>query len=331
MGGNETQDLPVINLSDKNMKPGTELWNSTRNSVREAMEHHGWFVAEYNSFPAELHKSVLEASKELLDLPPEVKVKNENHKAGHGYITMSSDDQPVHEGLGIDQANDIQQCRRFSSLMWPDHHNNDRFCETVNAYAKMQAELEQLVIRMLFESYNLERYTEKHIRGSRYLLRLLKYRRLPNGEPNRKFISHTDKSFISILHQNHITGLMLKSEKEDVWYPFTPSPTKFAVMAGDAIMAWSNDRIKSCYHKVEMESVEMRYSFGFFSFQENMISTPEEMVDKDHPLAYKPFHHDGLLAFYETVEVHLKAHRTMTKAYCGIQQAHEPNHNHTQT
>ena len=80
-----------------------------------------------------------------------------------------------------------------------------------------------------------------------------------------------------------------------------------------------------------MESVEMRYSFGFFSFQENMISTPEEMVDKDHPLAYKPFHHDGLLAFYETVEVHLKAHRTMTKAYCGIQQAHEPNHNHTQT
>lgn len=127
MGGNETQDLPVINLSDKNMKPGTELWNSTRNSVREAMEHHGWFVAEYNSFPAELHKSVLEASKELLDLPPEVKVKNENHKAGHGYITMSSDDQPVHEGLGIDQANDIQQCRRFSSLMWPDHHNNDRF------------------------------------------------------------------------------------------------------------------------------------------------------------------------------------------------------------
>lgn len=100
----------------------------------------------------------------------------------------------------------------------------------------MQAELEQLVIRMLFESYNLERYTEKHIRGSRYLLRLLKYRRLPNGEPNRKFISHTDKSFISILHQNHITGLMLKSEKEDVWYPFIPSPTKFAVIAGDAIM-----------------------------------------------------------------------------------------------
>lgn len=100
----------------------------------------------------------------------------------------------------------------------------------------MQAELEQLVIRMLFESYNVERDVEKHIGGTRYLLRLLKYSRLPNGEPNRKFISHTDKSFISILHQNHITGLMLKSEKEDVWYPFTPSPTRFAVIAGDAIM-----------------------------------------------------------------------------------------------
>ncbi|ESQ35248.1 hypothetical protein EUTSA_v10008198mg [Eutrema salsugineum] len=319
MGGNETRELPIINLSDKNLKQDTELWNSTRDSVREAMEHHGWFVAEYNRFPTQLHQSILEAAKELLDLPPEIKIKNENRKAGHGYITMNSDGQPVHEGLGIDQVNDIQQCRRFSRLMWPNNdHDNDRFCETIHAYAKMQAELEQLVIRMLFESYNLERYADKHMKGSRYLLRLLKYKSLPNGEPNRMFMCHTDKSFISILHQNHINGLMLKSDKEDVWYPFTPSPTRFAVIAGDAIMAWSNDRIKGCYHKVEMESVETRYSFGFFSFQQGMISTPDEMVDKNHPLAYKPFHHDGLLDFYETLEVHLKAHRTMTKAYCGI-------------
>lgn len=100
----------------------------------------------------------------------------------------------------------------------------------------MQEELEQMVIRMLFGSYNLDKYAEKHVGETRYLLRLLKYRRLPNGEPNRKFISHTDKSFISILHQNHINGLVLKSEKDDVWYPFTPSPTRFAVIAGDAIM-----------------------------------------------------------------------------------------------
>lgn len=127
MGTHETRERPVINLSDKNLKTDTELWNSTRVSVREAMEHHGWFVAEYNNFPTELHQSILEVAKELLDLPLEVKLKNENHKAGHGYITMISDDQPVHEGLGIDQVNDIQQCRRFSSLMWPDHHDNDRF------------------------------------------------------------------------------------------------------------------------------------------------------------------------------------------------------------
>ncbi|XP_010459096.1 PREDICTED: probable 2-oxoglutarate-dependent dioxygenase AOP1 isoform X2 [Camelina sativa] len=316
MSGNETPELPIINLSDKNLKPDTELWNSTRDRVREAMEHHGWFVAEYNNFPVELHQSILGAAKELLDLPPDIKIKKDNHKAGHGYITMMSDAQLVHEGLGVDQVNDVQQCRRFSRLMWPDHHDNDRFCEIVHAYAKMQADLEQLVIRMLFESFNLEKYVDKHIEGTRYLLRLLKYRRLPNGEPNRKFISHTDKTFISILHQNHITGLMLKSEKEDVWYPFIPSPTRFAVIAGDAIMAWSNDRIKACYHKVEMESVETRYSLGFFSFQEGIISTPEEMVDKDHPLAYKPFRHDGLLEYYETLE----AHRTMTKAYCGIPQ-----------
>lgn len=145
------------------------------------------------------------------------------------------------------------------------------YSETVHAYATMQAELEQLVIRMLFESYNVEKHADKYIGGTRYLLRLMKYKRLPNGEPNKKFISHTDKSFISILHQNHITGLMLKSEKEDVWYPFTPSPTRFVVIAGDAIMVSLNlsigpsfhiiINVKSCVY-IKSSGVEQRQNQG---------------------------------------------------------------------
>ncbi|XP_010531791.1 PREDICTED: probable 2-oxoglutarate-dependent dioxygenase AOP1.2, partial [Tarenaya hassleriana] len=160
MGSNETRGHPIINFSDKNMKPGTEIWRWTRERVRDAMERHGWFVADWDNFPVDLHRGIISAAEELLALPSEVKIQNGNHKARHGYVTMLADDQPVHEGLGIDLVTDFEQCRKFAGLMWPDH-GNDRFCETVHAYARMQAELEQMVVRMLFESYGLDRYSDK--------------------------------------------------------------------------------------------------------------------------------------------------------------------------
>nr|VDD02559.1 unnamed protein product [Brassica rapa] len=45
--------------------------------------------------------------KEMYDLPYEVKIKNENHKASHGYMSMP------------------QACKDFSKLLWPQ--GNDPF------------------------------------------------------------------------------------------------------------------------------------------------------------------------------------------------------------
>lgn len=77
--------------------------------------------------------------------------------------------------------------------------------------------------------------------------------------------------------------------------------------------------MKPCYHRVIMKgnSPASRYALGFFSFQINLIETPEELVDEDHPLMYKPFDHLGLLKFYDTVDIRMRASHTMTRAYCG--------------
>lgn len=92
---------------------------------------------------------------------------------------------------------------------------------------------------MLFESYGIdEKQYEAHVKSTTYLLRFLKYRRTENT--NMGFKGHTDKSFVSILHSNHVKGLQLKTKDgdhdHDNWLHFEPSPSSFILIVGDVCM-----------------------------------------------------------------------------------------------
>ncbi|KAK9281126.1 hypothetical protein L1049_004019 [Liquidambar formosana] len=76
----------------------------------------------------------------------------------------------------------------------------------------------------------------------------------------------------------------------------------FVVVAGNALMAWMNGRIRSCSYRVFMSGDEDRYTLGLFSFSKGMIEAPPELVDDEHPLQFKPFDHAGLFQFIDTEE-----------------------------
>lgn len=80
--------------------------------------------------------------------------------------------------------------------------------------------------------------------------------------------------------------------------------------------AWSNDRIQSPNHKVTINGKEDRYSLALFSFNNGTLQVPEELVDDNHPLKYKPFDHLGLLRFFRTDEGYKS--KCPIKAYCGV-------------
>lgn len=69
-------------------------------------------------------------------------------------------------------------------------------------------------------------------------------------------------------------------------------------------------------HRVINKGTETRYSAAQFSYVTGTIQTPEELVDDDHPLLYRPFNNFGLLQFYSTEEGQ-QAHDPL-KAYCGV-------------
>ncbi|MFQ6666418.1 hypothetical protein Gotur_032770 [Gossypium turneri] len=313
MGSESTPTLPILDFSDAELKPGTDSWLVACKKVTHALEQYGCFIIEYDKFPLQLHNQVFSLLEELFLLPTETKMKNRYEKPLNGYVGQIPK-LPLHESLGIDNATSVEGTRLFTNLMWPQ--GNDRFCEYISKYAKVAAELDQMVTRMIFESYGVERYHDAYTDATTYLLRLLKNRAPQQSEPTLGFITHTDKSFTTILHQNQVNALEVETRDGNRINVDFSSPSSFVVIAGDALMAWSNDRVLSPRHQVVMSGNIDRYSLGLFAFNNGTIQVPEELVDDLHPLKYNTFDHLGLLRFYRTDDGYNS--KCPIKAYCGV-------------
>ncbi|XVF86546.1 hypothetical protein PTKIN_Ptkin18bG0050400 [Pterospermum kingtungense] len=313
MGSESSPNVLILDFSDEELKPGTDSWSLTCRKVRQALEEYGFFIIEYDKFPLELHNQVFSGLEELFDLPTETKMKNRYEKPLNGYVGQIPK-LPLHESMGIDNATSIEETQFFTNLMWPQ--GNDRFCEYIFKYAKVAAELDQKVTRMIFESYGVVKNYDAYIDSTNYLLRLLKNRAPHETEPTLGFVTHTDKSFTTILHQNHVNALEVETRDGNKVNVDFSSPSSFVVIAGDALMAWSNERVLSPSHKVVMSGTIDRYSLGLFAFNNGTIQVPEELVDEEHPLKYKAFEHLGLLRFYRTDDGYKS--KCPIKAFCGV-------------
>ncbi|KAE8686782.1 hypothetical protein F3Y22_tig00111027pilonHSYRG00102 [Hibiscus syriacus] len=197
-------------------------------------------------------------SRFTMQFPTEVKMQNTSNKPAFHYLGQLKT-LPLFESLAIDHPKSFDSTASFTNLMWPD--GNDRFGESVQSYSELVTELDRIVARMLFESYGVGYYYDYYSKNTNYLLRYFKYNEPMMEQNNAGILPHTDKTFFSIVHQGNISGLLVKV-KDDQWVEVPPSPTSFVVMAGDALMAWSNDRIPSCYHQVILKEKGTRYSLG---------------------------------------------------------------------
>ncbi|KAK3020545.1 hypothetical protein RJ639_047457 [Escallonia herrerae] len=272
MGSLTKSKLPIIDLSQEKLKPGTGSWLSAANDVRKALEEYGCFVALYNEVSLETHDAMFSLAKDLYDLPMESKMR----------------------------------LIKFLYNCLPS--------ETALLLSKKLAALGDMVLQMVFENYGVERYYDTQIEALAYLTRFIKYRTPMNNEYNTGLRPHTDKGFLTILDQNRVKGLEIET-KDGEWITFDPSPSAFVVVAGDGLMAWSNGRIHSPFHQVTMRGTEDKYTIALFSFMSGMVETPEELVDNQHPLQFKPFNHYGYLRYCGAEGMKYKH---PIQFYCGV-------------
>ncbi|KAI3810148.1 hypothetical protein L1987_19758 [Smallanthus sonchifolius] len=224
--------LPVINM--ENLTPGTESWDMTSHKVRRTLEEYGCFVAVYGGFSQEAKKQVFDAIKTLFDLPLETKIKNTSDKPFHGYVAPFPT-RPLFEGTGIEYPTNYDNVQSFANLMWPS--GNENFSKTMHSYANLVSQLENMVRKMVFESYGVEKYYESHNESVTCLLKVMKYRPAKADESNLATAIHTDKPFLTILNQNQVDGLEVQiKEDDDEWVTVEFLPSSFVVMATDTFM-----------------------------------------------------------------------------------------------
>ncbi|KAK9927853.1 hypothetical protein M0R45_025019 [Rubus argutus] len=298
--------LPVVDLSkEDSLKPGTSSWLSARKDVCQALEDLGCFIVilSSNKVSLELQNAIFTSLNDLFDLPMEIK-----NGGGSGYSTLN----PAHEAFGIIHGTNSEETQKFTDCFWPN--GNDQFRESVDSCAKVMAELDRAVTRMVFENYGAGKYHDDHVQSTLYHLRFNKYK-----EPKKTGIdvglgTHTDKTFTTILHQNHVNGLEINT-KDDEWIGCEyPVPSSFLFLAGDVLQVWSNNRIRPCRHRVSLTENKVRYSFGLHSIKEGVTTIPDELVDKDHPLRFKPLNH----LEYVTAKYVSTGTDSIVEAYCGI-------------
>lgn len=115
------------------------------------------------------------------------------------------------------------------------------YSETVYSYLTQVKELEETVIRMICESFELEKYSNSLVESTDYILRLMKYS-APNTEENSiGLIQHQDKSFLTVLSENHVHGLEFET-KDGEWLRAELSPSSFIVLVGEHLKV-SNKKI----------------------------------------------------------------------------------------
>ncbi|CAI9101309.1 OLC1v1038602C1 [Oldenlandia corymbosa var. corymbosa] len=308
--------LPMIDINKAKMiSPGTPSWLESCATVRRALEEYGFFVAIYDQISSKLKQEVFDLASELFELPLETKVKNTRNMVD-GYIGQLPN-APLHESTAISNATTAQAVESFTNLMWPS--GNDRFKNAISSHAKLVGELENFVNKMVFDSYGAGKHIKQYIESTTFILRLISYKPLQEGLENGEIGAniHTDKGFLSIIHQNQVNALSVET-RDGQWIDVDFPPNSCVIMAGDAYEAWSNGRIRPAKHQVIMKAGDQtRYTAVLTSYKEGTVEIPEELVDEEYPLQYKPFDHMGLVEFsYSGTLSDMSG--SAAKSFCGI-------------
>ncbi|KAL0680158.1 hypothetical protein Bca4012_008139 [Brassica carinata] len=110
--------LPVIDFTSPNLKPGTVEWDSVRGDVRRALEEYGCFEALYDKVPVQLREAVFNVSEEAFQLPLETKQRVVSKRKYRGYVCQIPT-LPLFEVMGVDFAENEDKVNEFTHKLWP--------------------------------------------------------------------------------------------------------------------------------------------------------------------------------------------------------------------
>ncbi|XP_021286305.1 gibberellin 20-oxidase-like protein [Herrania umbratica] len=181
------------------------------------------------------------------------------------------------------------------------------FFEILKEYGSLMTKLSKEIVKAILKSLgeDLEKKSfESEFSNCHGYLRINNYTP-PNSmkEEVDGLGMHTDMSCVTIVYQDEIGGLQVRS-KEGKWMDINPCEDTLVVNIGDLMHAWSNGKLRSSEHRVVLKRIVNRFSLAFFwCFEdEKVIFAPNEVVGEDNLRIYKPFVCADYLKFRQSSE-----------------------------
>ncbi|OIT02235.1 PREDICTED: probable 2-oxoglutarate-dependent dioxygenase AOP1.2 [Nicotiana attenuata] len=255
---------------------------------------------------------MFDVSKEIFEFPLETKLKNVSNKPFYGYLGQFPN-LPSYESLCVPDVFIPGSVENFAKIFWPDA--NPDFCNLVHSCSKPLVKVDEIAKRMILESLELQTYVDELFGSTDYVFRLTRYKAI-QGE-NLGLAGHTDGNYLTIVSQNGINGVQILNKNEE-WIDVNISENSCIVIVGDALMAYTNGRLRSPYHRVAMVGNKDRFSLQLFSAPNVFykIEAPKELVDDEHPLLFKPY---DLLGYAQYIAIRAnQGVPNVLKSFCGV-------------
>ncbi|XP_009621691.1 gibberellin 20-oxidase-like protein [Nicotiana tabacum] len=276
--------LPVLDISQP-------LNSSTLSSLAAACKEWGFFHVTNHGISNDLYTKIHCLSKHLFNLPSEIKVKAGPSSSLKTY-TPHFIASPFFESLKVSGPDFFDSAKGSSDTLKAE--NNSEFSEILQDYGSKMTELakviQKTVLMSLGEEVGMKCYISEFGNCHGYL-RINNYSPPDSLEKEVEGLGmHTDMSCITIVYQDELGGLQVRS-KDGQWVDIMPCEGTLVVNIGDMLQAWSNDKLRSSEHRVVLKKPINRFSLAFFwCFEdEKVILAPDEVVGKENSRIYKPF------------------------------------------
>ncbi|XP_010448718.1 PREDICTED: probable 2-oxoglutarate-dependent dioxygenase AOP1 [Camelina sativa] len=291
--------LPVLDLTQP-------IESSVLSSLSQACKEWGFFYVTNHGISKEMFNKTCTLSRDVFKVPLESKLKLGPFPYTPRYIAS-----PYFESLVVSGPDFSTSAKASEDVLFQDHHKPE-LRETLQEYGTKMDYLSKRLIKILL-MMTLGDETGKRLYQTEFsnchgYLRLVNYTPPPDVEKREELVEglgmHTDMSCITIVYQDSVGGLQMRS-KEEKWIDINPCEDLLVVNIGDLMQAWSNGRLRSSEHRVVLRKLVNRVSLAFFiCFEdEKVILAPQEIVGEGNCRSYKSFKCSEYLKFRQSNEV----------------------------
>ena len=271
-----TYAVPVIDVSP--LVADAAGQKAVAAALGQACTENGFFYAVGHGVSEDLNRRLEELSHRFFEQDIETKLEIRMATAGkawRGYFPvgdeLTSDKPDVKEGIyfGAELGKDDPRVRAGLPLHGPNLFpaGIPGFADTILEYMAALTDLGHALMRGVALSLGLEPgyFRERFMADPLTLFRIFHYpavTRKPEAEEQWGVGEHTDYGVLTILRQDDVGGLQVKTRSR--WIDAPPVPNSYVCNIGDMLDRLTRGLYRSTPHRVQNVSGRSRLSFPFF-------------------------------------------------------------------